>query len=151
LTPLAWTWARFEALSGREVHDLLALRSEVFVVEQNCVFQDVDGADLVSWHLLGRTVQGELAVYLRVVDAGVKFPEISIGRVVSSPRARGAGIGRVLMQEGLKRCLATHGPMPIRIGAQARLASFYQSLGFITVAEPYIEDGIPHLEMLRTL
>lgn len=145
---LNWTWARLEALGAGDVYDFLALRSEVFVVEQSCVFLDADGVDRQAWHLLGRNLAGELLAYLRLVDAKVKYPELSIGRVITSPRARAMGLGKRLMQEGLKRTLQMHPNADIRISAQARLQKFYASLGFRTQSEPYMEDGIAHVEML---
>ena len=147
-TTIDWIWGRLDALSAPDVYDFLALRSEVFVVEQSCVFLDADGVDRQAWHLLGRNKTGELLAYLRLVDAGVKYPELSIGRVITSPRARGIGLGKLLMQEGLKRTLQMHPHADIRISAQARLQDFYASLGFMTESEPYMEDGIAHIEML---
>jgi ElaA protein len=147
LTPLAWTWARLDDLTARDVYDLLALRSEVFVMEQQCVFLDADGADMQAWHLLGRNAQGGLDAYLRLVDPGVKYAEPSIGRVVTHPNARGTGLGRLLMQEGIARTHDTWPGQATRIGAQARLQRFYEDLGFVRQGDEYIEDGIPHIEM----
>ena len=146
---LHWTWVRFPGLTLDDLYDALALRAEVFVVEQNCVFQDLDGADRVSGHLLGRDVAGVLQAYLRVVDPGVKFPEPSIGRVISSAAVRGTGAGHVLVAEGIRRCTAAWPGQAIRIGAQSRLESFYAQHGFVREGEDYIEDGIPHCEMVR--
>lgn len=147
--PLRWTWSRLEGLGPLDVYELLALRSEVFVVEQRCIFQDADGVDRQSWQLLGRDDQGQLLACLRGVDPGVKYAEPSIGRVITSPLARGTGRGRELMLEGIARCTATWPGQGIRISAQAHLERFYASLGFRTVSEPYLEDDIPHVEMLR--
>lgn len=145
---IRWRFARFEELTAREVHDLLRLRAEVFVVEQACAFQDVDGADLPSWHLLGW--QGEeLVAYSRLLPTGIKFAEASIGRVVTSPALRGTGLGRELMGESLRRADTLWPGQPIRIGAQARLESFYEDFGFAKASAPYDEDGILHIEMLR--
>jgi len=132
------------------LYRILALRSEVFVVEQDCVYLDPDGLDRGSWHLLGRDDAGRLAAYVRVVDPGLKFEEPSIGRVVAAPEVRGTGIGRMLMAEALRRCEVEWPGRAIRIGAQAHLERFYGSLGFVTVGAPYDEDGIPHVEMLRS-
>ena len=147
MTP--WRFARFDDLTAREVHDILQARSAVFVVEQACVFQDVDGADVQSWHLFARE-GAEVAAYCRLIPPGIKYPEASIGRVVTTAIARGQGRGRVLMVEALDRAGHLWPGQPIRIGAQQRLEPFYQSLGFRTVSEPYDEDGIPHVEMLHT-
>lgn len=145
---LAWQWLRFGQLAVDDLYDLLALRAEVFVVEQRCAYQDPDGLDRQSWHLLGRDGQGRLQALLRVVDPGGKYAEPSIGRVVTSPSVRGNGAGRVLMQQGIARCRAAWPGQGIRISAQAHLQRFYGSLGFEPVGEPYLEDDIPHLEML---
>lgn len=143
-----WRFAHFGELAPREVHDLFQLRVAVFVLEQNCPFQDVDGADLDAWHLLGHA-EGRLQAYARLLRPGVKFPEASIGRVITSQEARGTGLGKVLMAEALERAAKLWPGQPIRIGAQARLEKFYAGFGFRKASDEYIEDGIPHIEMLR--
>jgi ElaA protein len=143
-----WRFVPFSALTSLELYEILQLRSEVFVVEQSCPFQDLDGADQKAMHLLG--VKGDrLVAYARCFAAGEKFAEASIGRVVTHMSARGDGIGHVLIKESIARLLEHWGPQPIRIGAQARLEKFYNQHGFVQNGEPYIEDGIPHIEMLR--
>lgn len=144
---LTWTSMRFDRLSTRDLYDLLALRSQVFVVEQNCVFLDTDHCDQAAWHLLGRAADGRLVAYLRGIDAGVKYVEPSIGRVVVAEQARGHGLGRVLMEEGMRRARAVWPRSDIVIGAQQRLEAFYASLGFVGEGELYIEDGIDHIRM----
>ncbi|MEQ1518803.1 MAG: GNAT family N-acetyltransferase, partial [Usitatibacteraceae bacterium] len=122
------------------------------VMEQNCPFQDNDGADFHSWHLLGWNSSGpsrDLAAYCRIVDPGVKFAEPSIGRVVTPRAFRLKGFGRILMAEAVKRHESLYPDLPNRIGAQQRLEKFYGTFGFETVSDMYIEDGIPHVEMLR--
>jgi ElaA protein len=146
---LRWHWLRFEQLSRDDLYDLLALRSAVFVVEQHCPYLDPDGLDRSSWHLLGRDASGDLVAVLRAVDPGRKYTEPSIGRVATAPHARGAGLGRHLMAEGLRRCSQGWPGQGVRISAQAHLQGFYGSLGFEPVGEPYLEDDIPHLEMHR--
>jgi ElaA protein len=149
----AWTWARFGELRPDDLYDALALRSRVFVVEQNCVFLDADGFDQASWHLLGRAEvngkPGALVSYLRVVDPGLKYEAPSIGRVITAPEVRRSGAGRELMAEGIVRCISAWPGRGIRIGAQARLESFYNDFGFVREGQAYIEDDIPHLEMWR--
>ncbi len=145
---IEWRCARFVELTPRELHDALRLRAAVFVVEQNCVFQDVDGADPECWHLLGRRA-GELVAYCRLVPPGVKYAEPSIGRVVSSREARRSGCGRELMREALARADKLWPGKPIRIGAQRYLERFYGGYGFAQASEPYDEDGIMHIEMVR--
>jgi ElaA protein len=149
MSRLAWTFDRIDGVTARDVFDFLKLRAEVFCVEQNCVFLDPDDADLVSWHLLGRDSGGALLGYLRIVDAGIKYPEPSIGRVVTASAARGQNLGREVMAEGLQRCSALWPELGIVINAQHRLERFYREFGFESVGAPYIEDGIAHIEMKR--
>lgn len=164
---MQWTWARFAELRIDDLYDALALRSRVFVVEQACAFQDPDGADRRSWHLLGRDDAGVLTSYLRVVDAsGVGLaPDAgaerggnagaaegsapAIGRVVTAPEVRGTGSGRALFAEGLARCLAAWPGRGIRLNAQAHLERFYGGFGFVRAGENFIEDDIPHVPMWR--
>ncbi len=143
-----WTWLRFQALGVDNLYDALALRCRVFILEQG-PYLDPDGVDRHAWHLLGRDDQGALLAYLRVVDPGVKYPEPSLGRVITAPEARRSGQGRLLLQEGLARCNAAWPGQGIRISAQAHLRPWYGQHGFVAVGEPYGEDGIPHIEMLR--
>ena len=146
---LLWTWKRFEALSLDELYDALALRCRVFVLEQGA-YLDPDGLDRVSWHLLGRDEQGVLHAYLRVVDPGAKFLEPSMGRVITSPEVRGTGAGRLLVAEGVRRIDEAWPGQANRISAQHHLSKFYRGFGFEEVGEPYGEDGIPHVQMLRS-
>ena len=144
---MRWVWARFDDLGVHALHDALALRCKVFILEQGS-YQDPDDADKHSWHLLGYDGAGRLMACLRVVDPGVKYPEPSIGRVVTAKEARGSGTGRALMQEGLARCGQVWPGRAVRISAQAHLQGFYGSLGFVAVSDEYLEDDIPHIEML---
>lgn len=142
-----WAWSRFAELGVDNLYDALALRCEVFIVEQ-APYLDPDGLDRMSWHLLGRD-DGALRAYLRVVDPGYKYDEPSIGRVVCARDQRGRGLGRELMRRGLDHCGAVWPGRAIRISAQAHLQPFYAGLGFEPVGGVYDEDGIPHIEMLR--
>ena len=148
-----WRFAPFAELTPREVHDLYQVRAAAFIVEQDCVFQDVDGTDPACWHLLGYLPspkgEGDLVAYCRILPAGAKYAEPSIGRVVTSAAVRGTGMGRELMREALLRLEKLWPGVPIRIGAQRHLERFYQDFGFATASEPYDEDGILHIEMLR--
>lgn len=150
-----WQWLPFDALSRDQLYELLRLRSEVFVVEQNCVFQDMDGLDDQAMHLLGvresaDSAQGpELVAYVRCFPKGITFDEASIGRVVTRQSARGGGLGHGLMAEAIRALQQQWGAQPIRIGAQAHLKSFYERHGFADVGKPYVEDGIDHIEMVR--
>jgi ElaA protein len=142
-----WTWLRFGELGVDNLYDALALRCRAFVLEQGA-YLDTDGIDRQSWHLLGRDAAGVLQAYLRAVDPGIKYAEPSIGRVATAPEVRGSGLGRELMRQGLACCAATWPGMGVRISAQARLRRFYGELGFEAIGDEYIEDAIPHLEML---
>ncbi|MBM3388663.1 MAG: GNAT family N-acetyltransferase [Betaproteobacteria bacterium] len=145
---LRWTRGRLQELDPLDVYDLLALRSEVFVVEQTCIFQDADGVDKQAHHLLGRDARGLLRAGLRIVDPGVKYPEPSIGRVITAPTVRRSGVGRELMGQGIQYCRDLWPRHGVRISAQARLERFYRDFGFQIVSDPYLEDDIPHVEML---
>ncbi len=150
---VAWQWKRFAELKPAELYTLLAARAAVFVVEQACAFQDADGLDLYAWHLLGWVENDHdptLAAYLRLVDPGRKYIEPSIGRVLTTLPFRGTDLGRATMREGLARAAALYPGRAVRIGAQQRLERFYLELGFRTVSAPYEEDGIAHIEMLRS-
>ena len=129
-----------------QLYKIVALRQRVFVVEQSCAYLDADGVDLMARHLWAEAA-GEIHAYARIVPAGLKFPELSIGRVITAPEARGTGLGKELMQ----RAIAASGNVPIRIGAQAHLEKFYGELGFARASDVYDEDGIPHIEMIRAL
>lgn len=144
-----WTYKSFETLTPFELYDVLKLRQEVFVVEQHCPYSDIDGKDIHSFHLLGY-VQTHLACYARIVNPGISFPEVSIGRVTSSIAYRGKGAGKQLLAESVLQIEKTFGKVPIRIGAQGYLTKFYESFGFgIVEPEGYFEDGILHFIMLR--
>lgn len=163
---LHWQCLPFERLNVHSLYAILQLRAEVFVVEQACVFQDMDGADAACYHLLGTDATAlpgltegvesadpvpprPLLAYARLVPAGLKYAEASIGRVVTSPAARGRALGHALMAQACRQLVGLWGPQPIRIGAQAHLQAFYGQHGFVTDSPPYMEDGIPHVEMLR--
>ncbi|MBL8717489.1 MAG: GNAT family N-acetyltransferase [Myxococcales bacterium] len=136
----------FAELTAAELYALMSLRQRVFVVEQACAYLDADGHDQVCHHLwLG----DPCLAALRIVPPGEKYPEVSIGRVVTALEVRRTGLGRVLMREGLAAVARIHGAAPIRISAQAYLERFYGELGFARVSADYDEDGIPHCEMLR--
>jgi len=142
-----WVCKKFNQLTPEELYAILRLRSEVFVVEQNCVYLDPDNKDLCCDHLMGW--QGnQLLGYSRIVPAGISYVESSIGRVVSSPTARGQGIGRELLIQSIHTLYTLHGKRDIRIGAQYYLKQFYTSFGFVQKGDIYLEDGIEHIEML---
>lgn len=142
-----YVWKRFPELHNSELYALLKLRSEVFVVEQNCVFLDLDDHDQNSEHLLMQDAGGALIGYSRLLPPGEKYPECSIGRVVVPLSVRSSGTGRRLMAESIRGSRARYPQSPILIWAQQRLESFYASFGFVTASEPELEDGILHVKM----
>ena len=147
---IRWHCLPFESLPNLILYDLLRLRSEVFVVEQNCVFQDIDRQDMDAHHLLGYNEAGELAAYARLFAAGKCYPEAaSIGRVIVAQPFRQYGLGRELMRQALAHSDALFGPQPNKIGAQQHLEAFYNGFGYEQCGPMYVEDGIPHIPMLR--
>jgi len=138
----------FQALDLQELYEAMALRQEVFVIEQNCPYLDADGKDQQSDHLLVYAENGDLAAYLRIVYAGVSYEEISIGRVVTAQKYRGIGLGKLLMRKGLLEVQNRFGNVPIHISAQCYLTKFYEDFGFEIVGESYLEDDIPHIGMI---
>lgn len=145
----SWQWFTWSALSATDVHDFLKLRSEIFVVEQNCVYLDIDGLDPGCRHLLVRAAGGHLLGYLRLLPPGLNRAEPALGRLVVAMSERGTGLGRALMVEGIRICSAGAPTQPIYIHAQQHLQPFYESLGFHVASEMHLEDGIPHVDMLR--
>ena len=138
----------FQELSNEELYAILRLRSEVFVVEQNCPYQDLDNKDQKCFHLM--LYEGDfLAAYCRLLPAGISYLENSIGRVISAPSYRGTGVGKIVMELGIRYCEQFFGAEPIRIGAQVYAKGFYAAFGFLEEGEEYLEDGIPHIEMVR--
>lgn len=143
---LHWLNTPFAALDAAQLYALLQLRQEVFVVEQNCAYADLDGLDQQGWHM--RCLDGDTVLaYQRCLPPGVSYPESSLGRIVVSPWARGTGLGRNLVQRGIDFNRQQWPQSDIYIGAQAYLEAFYSSLGFVSEGESYLEDGIPHLHM----
>mgnify|MGYP000223691494 FL=1 len=139
---------RFNELSTQELYELLQLRAEVFVVEQNCVYQDVDGKDQKALHVLGY-YEDALAAYTRIFNKGDYFEETSIGRVVTSPKYRSMKFGHDLMQVSIDAVKESFNETAITISAQEHLEKFYNAHGFIKSSDSYLEDDIPHIQMKR--
>lgn len=138
----------FHALTTEELYKILALRAEVFVVEQNCPYQDVDGKDLNSIHVLGY-IKNQLVAYARVLGQGISYQEYaSIGRIVTSPSIRGNNHGHDLVDFSIKVCQKIFPSQPIKISAQAHLEKFYNAHSFKATGEAYLEDDIPHIGMI---
>lgn len=143
---LTWITKKFDELTPYELYQILRLRSEIFVVEQNCVYLDADNKDQESYHLMGYQ-GGELVAYTRLLPPGVSYECASIGRVVTSSSVRGKGIGKLLMDRSISEVFRLFGERRIRIGAQYHLKAFYNSLGFEQSSNIYDEDGIDHIQM----
>ncbi len=146
---IRWQFLHFRQLSSDQLYDFASLRERVFVVEQNCPYAELDSLDRRAWHLLGYDANEELVAYLRIIEPGAKYPEPSIGRVLIRQDVRHQGLGKALMNEGIRQAATLCPGAGIRISAQLRLEHFYRDLGFAVVSAPYNEDGIPHIEMLR--
>jgi ElaA protein len=137
----------FNELTVHQLYEILKLRSAIFVIEQQCLYQDMDDKDKHCHHLM-IFEDNQLAAYTRLLPGGITFSEVSIGRVITNPAYRGRGLARKLMQQSIEACYDLFGKQPIRIGAQLYLKDFYNSLGFVQQGEMYLEDDIPHIEML---
>lgn len=148
MSEIRWQWCRFEQLALTQVYAVLAAREAVFVVEQACAYQELDGHDLDAWHLVGWD-DGRVAACLRVLDPGVLHDEPRVGRVLTGKDWRGQGLGRQLMRRALLACGRVYPGAPLRLSAQSHLVDFYGEFGFAAIAEPHDEDGIPHVEMRR--
>lgn len=138
----------FDTLTPYELYSLLRLRNQVFVVEQKCAYLDTDNIDQASHHLL-LYKDNELIAYARLIPPGIRYAEISIGRVVTNIGSRGTGIGKQLMTVSIDSCKKLHGEGDIKIGAQLYLKKFYESFGFVQCSDVYDEDGIEHIQMIR--
>jgi ElaA protein len=143
-----WTIKRFDELTLDELYNILQLRNEVFIVEQNCVYNDTDGKDGSAWHLMA-VENDRLVAYTRILPPGVSYNDPAIGRVVTSSLKRRSGLGRELMKRSIEACEKIFGKTSITLSAQVYLQSFYESFGFFAVGEEYLDDGIPHIEMSR--
>lgn len=145
---IQWKIKPFENLSANELYDIMRLRSEIFVVEQNCVYLDLDGKDKVALHLFGE-YEGKIVAYSRLFKAGISFDNASIGRVVVDANYRDRKWGHDLMREAIAGIKTHFGESKITIGAQLYLQKFYESHGFVQTSEMYLEDDIPHIEMKK--
>lgn len=145
---IQWKIKAFKALTVDELYDLLRLRSEIFVVEQNCVYLDLDGKDKIALHLIGE-YEGKTVAHARLFKAGISFDNASIGRVVVDKNYRSKKWGHDLMREAIAGIKDNYNETAITIGAQLYLKNFYESHGFVQISEMYLEDDIPHIDMTR--
>lgn len=146
---LDFKWSRLDSLSVLELFEIIKARESVFVVEQQCAYQETDDMDLHAWHL-AVTVNDELAAYARIVDPGMRYDQPSIGRVMTVRKFRKMTIGRTLMDEAIGFTEKQFPGMEIKISAQVYLQNFYESFGFVAINDVYDEDGIPHIDMVRS-
>jgi ElaA protein len=145
-----WTCKYFDELNLKELYEIGRLRQEVFIVEQNCPYVDFDGRDPFCYHLMCFDENNMLIAYSRIVPKGISYENyISIGRVITSGTVRNSGIGRLLMLESIEACERLFGKVDIKISAQTYLLNFYSSLAFVSTGKAYLEDDIPHTEMIR--
>lgn len=148
MNKISWVLKKFDDLTTTELYCILKLRSEVFVVEQNCVYLDTDGKDAFSYHFCGWQ-NNLLVAYCRILPPGLAFPQASIGRVVTHPSHRLNGYGKILMQKAINHTYNIYQCASLQISAQQYLHSFYRNLGFHDMGDHYLEDGIPHLHMIH--
>ncbi|ODP34043.1 GNAT family N-acetyltransferase [Pandoraea sp. ISTKB] len=151
---MEWMCKSFDELGSALLYRILAARNAVFVVEQNCPYQDIDGRDPHSLHLVAQATTSpsdgaQIAAYLRLLPPGLAYDEASIGRVITASSHRGTGLGRELLARAVAIADAQWPTAALRIGAQAHLEAFYGGFGFVKASEPYDEDGIMHIEMVR--
>jgi ElaA protein len=145
---ITWIIKEFKDLDLTELYSMLQLRECVFEIEQNCVYPDLDGKDQKAVHVMGYG-GGKMVAYSRLLPQGISYDDVSIGRVVTDTEHRRYGIGKELMKVSIEACYKYFGTGPIRISAQLYLRAFYESYDFVAVTEPYMEDNIPHIEMLK--
>ena len=144
-----WTFKTYKELTRDDIFDVFKLRQEVFVVEQACIYPDIDDIDKLSHHLLARDGKDRLSAYLRLIPPVAQYDGPAIGRVVTAPRARGQGLGLELMQQGIRAAQRHFPTQPIHLSAQTYLRRFYTGLGFVAQGDAYDEDGIEHIHMVH--
>ncbi len=147
---LNWQFKIFTDLSLNELYDIIQLRSKVFVVEQNCAYQDLDGKDKKCYHLLCRDGKGDLVGTMRILPKGLAYSEVAVGRVVLEESVRGKENGHEMMKEAMKFILAEFGDVDVKLSGQKHLETFYNKHDFKSTGNEYLEDGIPHVEMMYT-
>lgn len=146
-----WICKHFNDLSAEEFHDIVQLRINVFIVEQNCPYPEIDGKDKNAFHVFGKNEENKIVAVSRIIPPGISYDECSIGRVASSSTTRLIGCGIDLMGYSIEKINSIYGKSDIRISAQEYLKSFYEKFGFVKVSDSYLEDDIPHIEMLRKI
>jgi len=145
---MQWITHTFEELTPSELYEIIKLRQDVFIIEQECIYPDIDGYDNKALHMLGKSKK-ELVAYARIFEPGLKYKESSIGRIVVHPDFRNRGYGKKLVQNCINYCRKNYIGTGIRIEAQSHLQRFYENLGFVAKGEIYPVDGIPHVQMIQ--
>ena len=141
----------FQELSLEEFHDIIALRIQIFIIEQNCPYQEVDGKDKLAHHLFFKNEMDEIIAVSRILPQGISYTEVAIGRVVVHEDYRGTGLGNQLMADSMNFVRDKYGEVPVRLSAQKHLENYYGNHGFKSTGKEYLEDGIPHVEMLYNI
>ena len=141
----------FQELSLEEFHDIVALRIQIFIIEQNCPYQEVDGKDKFAHHLFFKNEMDEIIAVTRILPQGISYEEVAIGRVVVHEEYRGTGLGNQLMADSMNFVRDKYGDVPVRLSAQKHLENYYGNHGFKSTGKEYLEDGIPHVEMLYNI
>jgi len=141
----------FQELSLEEFHDIIALRIQIFIIEQNCPYQEVDGKDKLAHHLFFKNEMDEIIAVTRILPQGISYEEVAIGRVVVHEDYRGTGLGNQLMSDSMNFVRDKYGDVPVRLSAQKHLENYYGNHGFKSTGKEYLEDGIPHVEMLYNI
>ena len=141
----------FQELSLEEFHDIIALRIQIFIIEQNCPYQEVDGKDKLAHHLFFKNEMDEIIAVTRILPQGISYEEVAIGRVVVHEEYRGTGLGNQLMADSMNFVRDKYGDVPVRLSAQKHLENYYGNHGFKSTGKEYLEDGIPHVEMLYNI
>ena len=144
---LNWQFKHYNDLSLNEFHDIVVLRIAIFIVEQNCPYQELDGKDKKSYHLICRNGLGDLVGTLRILPPNLSYTTVGIGRIVLAKEARGEHQGHEMMRQSMQFIVEEYGLVPIMLSAQKHLENFYASHGFNSTGKEYLEDGIPHVEM----
>lgn len=148
---IQWIWQKIEHISGRHMYEILRVRQDIFIVEQQCLYADADDLDFSSLHLSGRDADGRIAVYARLCPPGSRYDEPSIGRLLTVKKKRGSGLARHAIELCIKKAVAEWQSTQLRISAQIYLRNFYSDFGFKKISEVYDEDGIKHIDMMLDL
>lgn len=149
MSNIIWNIKTFDEITASEFYKIIQARVDVFIMEQNCHYRDLDDYDQKALHLWAENLNGEVLAYCRLFDKGIKYPETSIGRVLTTQKARGKNLGKLLIRNALEVIQNVYGTAEVRISAQDYLLKFYSDFGFKDTHKKYLEDDIPHTEMFR--